>query len=58
MGFCFLNLSGYWQIKLRASRYPIVHWPMGWTSFYYAIAKGSFGAGPSRSQAHGRPWFS
>ena len=31
----------YQYLKLRASRYPIVHWPMGWTFFYFAIAKGA-----------------
>ena len=32
---------GYQYLKLRASRYP----------------SHRFAAGPSRSQAHGRPWF-
>ena len=36
-----MNFLGYRYLKLRASRYP---------SHRYA-------AGPSRSQAHGRPWF-
>ena len=35
------NFLGYQYLKLRASRYP----------------SHSYGAGPSRSQAHGRPWF-
>ena len=35
------NFLGYQYLKLRASRYP---------SHRYA-------AGPSRSHAHGRPWF-
>ena len=35
------NFLGYRYLKLRASRYP----------------SHACGAGPSRSQAHGRPWF-
>ena len=35
------NFLGYQYLKLRASRYP----------------SHRFATGPSRSQAHGRPWF-